>query len=83
MKIEEIDKQKRNRSKWFPMSKGYNRLCIVAGLIIAIIIASQQRDGDDIIPAFMGTVFCEIIAYIAAIWIYRGFNSTANSNKHE
>jgi len=80
MKIEEIPSKDRNEKinkYWFPLSKGYNRLIIVVGIIImTLILISNQRDIDDFEDLYSYTIcifFIEVFIYFAAIWVYRGF----------
>ncbi len=88
MKYEELNNENKGNHKndmsWFPCSQGYNRLMIVVGIIIAIIIASQQEcdDEDEIasirVGSFFITIVLEVLLYVAIVWIYHGFK---NDNK--
>lgn len=88
MKYEELNNGNKGNHKddmsWFPCSQGYNRLMIVVGIIIAIIIASQQEcdDEDEIasirVGSFFITIVLEVLLYAAIVWIYHGFK---NDNK--
>ncbi|MEY8610791.1 hypothetical protein AALM74_16685 [Parabacteroides segnis] len=82
MKIEEIKKDIKRKEQiskstkicnyWFPLSKGYNRLLIVLGVIYAYYIAYSNQS----LYAFIFVPFIEIVFYIAFIWIYRGFKES-------
>lgn len=88
MNYEELNNENKGNRKddmsWFPCSQGYNRLMIVVGIIIAIIIASQQEcdDEDEIasirVGSFFITIVLEVLLYAAIVWIYHGFK---NDNK--
>lgn len=85
MKYEELNNENKGNHKddmsWFPCSQGYNRLMIVVGIIIAIIIASQQEcdDEDEIasicVGGFFITIVLEVLLYVAIVWIYHGFKN--------
>lgn len=80
MKIEEIPNKSKNekfKKYWFPLSIGYNRLLIVVGIIVmAFIINENERhidDFEDFISYIVVIFYIEVIIYLAAIWVYRGF----------
>ena len=85
MKYEELNNENKGNDKgdmsWFPCSQVYNRLMIVAGIIIAIIIAGQQEcDNEDEIASirigsFFITIVLEVLLYVAIVWIYHGFKN--------
>lgn len=85
MKFEEINKSKLNNKRddmsWFPCPQGYNRLMVVIGIIIAIIVAWRKEcdDEDEIISirvrSFFITILLEILLYTAIVWIYHGFKN--------
>lgn len=84
MKIEELkdknipkaeEEKKKASSYWFPLPKGYNRLLVVCGIIIPIIIACIV-EGEAAGAAIVITAFFEVIIYIMAVWIYHGFKDS-------
>lgn len=87
MKIEEIpsnNKKERLKKYWFPFSKGYNRLIVIFGIIVMIFIINKKSRCiydyvdlfsyyEDLFSNIIFIIIIEVLIYIAAIWVYRGF----------
>ncbi|MBO5226319.1 MAG: hypothetical protein J6B46_07970 [Parabacteroides sp.] len=70
MKMEEYREDKQN--KWFPLSKGFNRLLIsLAGILVFISVIFS--DEDDRISVFFIVTFFLLVLYIICVWVYNGF----------
>jgi phage gp36-like protein len=76
MEIEEIKKQKSIKHYLFPFKKGLNRLIIVLACAIAFYFACTNREYYNLehkINGFITTLAIECVIYLAAVWVYHGF----------
>ena len=74
MKIEEIKSDEEHKDTiikyCFPCPKGYNRILIIIACLIIIYTVYEYAEKWN---TFFFTLFIEIIVYVAAVWVYRGF----------
>jgi hypothetical protein len=65
---------------WFPLNTGFNRLILVICCLIAIITA---LDYPERLNTFLLVLGIEAVAYIAIIWIFRGFKKLPKESENE
>lgn len=60
----------KDKTYWFPLSKGFNRLLVVVNCLILVYAVNKYSEKFN---TFFFTIFIELVVYITAVWVYRGF----------